>query len=262
MEKVHTLGRLLFSVATIALGVEHFVCAHIPGTVVPVIPWVPASPALAYLTGAILVATGLGIAWGFKPRLAAVVLGALLLGCALVLQLPLVLKAPLDIAQRTGLLEPLALGGAAWTLAQGLPPEFSLGRGRLLLERVLGWGSYLFAASAVVFGIDHLLIPDFIASLIPPWFPGALFWAYFTGVALIAAGASIAARYLDRWAAVLLGAMFLVWFLFLHVPRLLSAPRSHDPDEWSSALIALGMCGASWLMVRAQATQKTAPPRD
>ncbi len=248
MEKVHTYGRLVFSIAIIALGVENFVCAHVPGDSVPVLPWVPASPLWAYLAGSLLVATGLAMAWGARPRVAAMVLGAFLILCAFAIGLPQLVKAPLDIAVRTVFLEPLALGSAAWTLAAGLPERRH--RFSATLERALLSGRYIFAASAVIFGVDHLFIPQFIASLIPPWFPGALFWAYFTGLALMAAGASIATRFLDRWAALSLGAMFLVWFLFLHLPRLSSPPRSHDPDEWSSALIALGMCGASWLMVR------------
>jgi uncharacterized membrane protein YphA (DoxX/SURF4 family) len=261
MAKVYTYGRLVFSTAITALGVENFVCAHFPGDVVPVLPFMPASPLWAYLAGSILLATGLAMAWGVKPRLAATVLGAFLILCALALGLPQMVKAPLDVAVRTVFFEPLALGSAAWVLAAGLPPEKPQ-RFSATLERVLLSGRYIFAASAVVFGVDHLLIPQFIASLIPPWFPGALFWAYFTGLALIAAGASIATRFLDRWAAVSLGAMFLIWFLFLHLPRLSSPPRSQDPDEWSSALIALGMCGASWLMVRPERTLMKASPPD
>jgi uncharacterized membrane protein YphA (DoxX/SURF4 family) len=261
MEKVYAFGRVVFSLAIIALGVEHFVCAHVPGDAVPVIPWEPARPLWAYLTGGVLIAAGLAIAWGVKPRLAAIVLGVLFLAAAFLQQLPQAWRLPLDIAQRTVFLEPLALGSAAFTLAAQLPAE-RRHRASPALERVLLWGRYVFAASAVVFGVDHLLIPQFIASLIPPWFPGALFWAYFTGVALIAAGASIATGFLDRWAAASLGAMFLVWFLFLHIPRLSSPPRSHDPDEWSSALIALGMCGASWLMVRPERTLKKAAQPD
>jgi hypothetical protein len=53
---------------------------------------------------------------------------------------------------------------------------------------------------------------------------------------------------MDRLAAALLGVMFLLWFLVLHLPRVMSYPRSHDPDEWSSALIALAVCGASWIL--------------
>jgi uncharacterized membrane protein YphA (DoxX/SURF4 family) len=249
MEKLWSSGRLVFAVAIVALGLENFVCAHTTEGVVPVLPWVPAHPLLAYLAGAFLLTTGLALVSNFKPRLAGALLGAFLFICMLILQLPQAFEEPASISVRTVVLEPLALGAAAWTLAASLSTTHNPRQRRL--DRLLGVGRWLFAGAMVVFGIDHLLIPVFIASLIPPWFPGALFWAYFTGVALIAAGVSIAARRMDRWAAMLLGSMFLVWFLFLHIPRLLSPPASHNPDEWSSALIALGMCGASWLMLPA-----------
>jgi uncharacterized membrane protein len=251
MERLYPLGRLLFGVAITALGVEHFVCARFQGDVLPVIPWMPAHPPLGYATGGALVAAGLAIAWEVRPRLAAIPLGALLLGCALVFQLPLAVEHPFDLGIRTAVFELLSLCGGAWTLAANLAPVRPRPEGAFrALEPVLRSGRYLFAVSAVVFGISHFLIPRFIASLIPPWFPGALFWAYFTGLAFIAAGVSIATRWMDRLAATLLGSMFLLWALFLHAPRLMQAAHSHDPDEWSSALIALGMCGASWLMLR------------
>ena len=128
MEKVYASGRVVFSLAIIALGVEHFVCAHVPGDAVPVIPWEPARPLWAYLTGGILIAAGLAIAWGVKPRLAAIVLGVLFLAAAFLQQLPQAWRLPLDIAQRTVFLEPLALGSAAFTLAAqpaagGAPPR-------------------------------------------------------------------------------------------------------------------------------------------
>jgi uncharacterized membrane protein len=257
---VDSAGRLVFAAAITALGVEHFLCAHFPGAVVPVIPWIPAYPPLVYLTGSALVAAGLAMALGRKARPAAILLGALFFGCALVLELPQVVQAPFDLSLRTGLFELLALGGAAWTLAARLPVD---GKTSPLLDSVLRWGRYVFAASSVVFGITHLLIPEFIATLIPPWFPGGLFWAYFTGVAFIAAGVSLATQRLDRLAAALLGSMFLVWFLFLHVPRLTALPRAKDPDEWSSAFIALGLCGASWLMPHRRRREDAAaqPPK-
>jgi uncharacterized membrane protein len=119
------------------------------------------------------------------------------------------------------------------------------------LDKFLKSGRYLFAGSSVVFGISHFLVPRFIATLILAWIPGALFWAYFTGAAFIAAGFSVAIKLLDRLAATLLGTMFLLWFLILHAPRVLSAARSHNPNEWSSAFMALGMCGACWIIARA-----------
>ncbi len=46
------------------------------------------------------------------------------------------------------------------------------------------------------------------------------------------------------------GTMFLLWFLLLHSPRVVSASLSYNPNspnEWSTPFIALGMCGAAWI---------------
>jgi uncharacterized membrane protein len=242
MDKIIAQGRLLFAIAIAAFGVEHLVIARSGGTFLPVIPWVPANPILAYLVGTALVAAGVSIAVNAKTRLTTALLGIFFLACVVLLQIPKVAEKPLDIGFRTTFFETLSIGATALTLAAALPPA---SRG---WQQFFQSGRYLFAVSSVVFGIDHLLIPRFIASLIPSWIPGPLFWAYFTGFGFIAAGICIAAKWMDRWAAALLGTMFLLWFLLLHVPRISSPPRSHNPDEWSSALIALALGGASWVM--------------
>jgi uncharacterized membrane protein YphA (DoxX/SURF4 family) len=160
-------------------------------------------------------------------------------------------RAAVDLSIRTTVFELLSLCAAALTLARSLPQDragvhHQKGPFELFLES----GRYLFAISCAVFGISHFLVAPFIATLIPAWIPAGLFWAYFTGAAFVAAGLSIATSLLGRLAATLLGLMFMLWFLIVHLPRVMSAPRSHNPNEWSSAFIALGMCGASWIMAQ------------
>jgi hypothetical protein len=123
--------------------------------------------------------------------------------------------------------------------------ERSSAVGGLLAGKLIASAPYLFAMSSVVFGVTHFLIPRVIASLVPAWISGGLFWAYFFGTAFIAAGVTIATKWMARWGAFWLGIMFLLWFLFLHAPRVVIHPRA--PAEWSSAFIALGMCGGSWI---------------
>ena len=43
-----------------------------------------------------------------------------------------------------------------------------------------------------------------------------------------------------------LGVMFLLWVAVLHAPRV--ATHLHNGDEWSSAFVALAMCGASFIV--------------
>jgi uncharacterized membrane protein YphA (DoxX/SURF4 family) len=258
MERIVKQGKLIFAVAVAAIGAENLICVHLAQPVfaknhleVPVIPFVPAIPFLAYCVGIGLLAAGLSIAANIQPRLAAILLGLFFLLCALVLLGPKAVASPLDLNVRTCVFEALALGASALTLAGCTKEEGdnSPGEGRLAniaIDKLIASGPYLLATSSVVFGVTHFLILRFIASLVPAWIPGGLFWAYFTGAGFIAAGISIATGLMARWGAFWLGVMFLLWFLLLHAPRVAFHP--HIPAEWSSAFIALGLGGGSWIL--------------
>ncbi len=256
MENLLATGRLWFAVCIVALGVETFVCAHIQQPVLPLLPWLPRHPALSYLTGIVLILLGLAIASNFLTRWAAVLLAVVFVLCEILLQIPRATAAPFDLSLRTAVFEVLSLGAAAMILARMSSHPDAPGKKLNLLDKVLSSGRYLFAVSSVTFGISHFLVGPFIATLIPEWIPFRLFFAYFTGAAFVAAGLSIAAGCLDVLAATLLGAMFLVWFLFLHLPRVFTIEKLHNPAEWSSAFIALGMFGASWIIARDAMSRK------
>ena len=246
IEPIVKQGRLIFSIAIIALGVEHFIWARYSGATVPIIPFVPATPWLAYLTGAVLLAAGFCIAANIRARLAAILFGILFLLCDIFLQISQVAAHPVDIGIRTVAFEILILCASAFTLAGILPKERNdFGPLEGIVNVLIKSGPYLFAISSVVFGVSHFLIPRFIAGLIPTWIPGSgMFWAYLTGVVFIVAGLTIGAKWMDFWGPFLLGLMFLLWFFLLHAPRIMS----HKPAEWSSAFIALAICGGSWIV--------------
>jgi len=251
MEKIVKQGQLLFAIAITAFGIQHLIWPRFGQAVVPVIPWVPGNPFLAYLTGIVMIAAGLSIVTHTRAQLIAILLGILFLLAVLLLWVSRVAASPLDLGIRTRAFETLAMGASALMLAGTLPAEGRyFGRWENAVNGLVKFGRFLFAASSVVFGIDHFLVLAFIASLVPAWIPGGLFWAYLTGAGFIAAGVCIATKWMDRWAAMMLGTMFLLWFLLLHAPRVMSAPRSHDPNEWCSAFIALAMCGGAWVAAR------------
>jgi uncharacterized membrane protein YphA (DoxX/SURF4 family) len=259
MDSIVKQGRLLFAIAIAAFGIENMICAHSTDAFLPVIPWVPSYPWLAYLTGIALLGAAACIAIRFRERVVAILLGFLFLVCDLLLQIPKVMAAPLDVGIRTTAFETLTMCSAAFILASSLPAEGEgLSRWDGVLNGFLQSGRYLFAISAIVFGIDHYLVFNLIVSLIPHWIPGGgWFWTHVTAIAFVAAGLSIAMRWMDRLAAFMLGVMFLLWFLLLHGPRVVSYPRSHNPTEWSSAFIALAICGGSWILA-ASLTGETA----
>jgi uncharacterized membrane protein len=243
------LGWGLFAVSIAAFGIENIIWAHHGEAVMRVIPWLPEQPSITYLMGAAFLVAAICLAINLRAKSAAILLGILFLLCEIFLQIPRAAVRPMDLGLRTLVFEDLTLCASAFMLAGVIPAEGRffgqwMGSDNFLIKL----SRFFFAASAIVFGIAHFIVPGFIASLIPPWIPGpGIFWAYFTGIAFIAAGISFATNWLGRWAAAMLGVMFMLWFLLLHLPRVMSYPRSHDPAEWSSAFIALGICGGSWV---------------
>ncbi len=107
-------------------------------------------------------------------------------------------------------------------------------------------GRIFVAVSLVVFGVQHFMYGGFVATLVPAFMPGRLFWAYFVGVAFVAAAVGIFVDMLARPAATMLGVMFFLFLILLHIPRIVVHPR--DGNEWTSGLVALGMCGGAWIL--------------
>src|SRR5580693_3307247 len=67
------------------------------------------------------------------------------------------------------------------------------------LEKIVALSYLCFAVPYGVFGALHLFGVEFVAPLVPEYMPWRLFWAYFVGVALVAASLSIATKIQVRW---------------------------------------------------------------
>jgi uncharacterized membrane protein YphA (DoxX/SURF4 family) len=273
------LGRYFFAIAIAGFGVNYIIYGQFRTGLPPVPPWIPGGAVLSYVVGAALVvaavsiaangkvrsssavvpfavganliAAGLSVAAKAKARLSATLLGALFVFCAVCLHGTHARAILLSGDERTGAFEALSIGAAAWVLAATVP-----GAGGAVSDEVAGKlataGRYLFAISMIIFGVQHFMLAEFIASLIPGWMPARLFLAYFTGVAFIAAGLAIATGVLARLGSALLGVMFLLWVLLLHGPRVAAALR--NDDEWASLFVALAISGGGFII--AQGAQK------
>lgn len=110
------------------------------------------------------------------------------------------------------------------------------------------------AVSLVVFGVQHFIYGGFVATLVPAFMPGRLFWAYFVGVAFPAAAIGILTSMLARPAATMLGVMFFLFVVLLHIPRIVG--KSSDGNEWTSGFVALAMCGGAWILASAAPLQE------
>jgi hypothetical protein len=124
------------------------------------------------------------------------------------------------------------LAGArrAWTAARGL-------------EKLVALGPVFVAAPLAAFGAEHLVLAPSISQMIPSWIPLHLFWAYFVGLCLFAAAGSLDLRKQLRLSATLLGTMFVLFVLLMHVPNAVAHPG--DRFVWAVALRDLAFGGGA-----------------
>lgn len=234
---------LIYGLGAIGLGAVGFAVGDFAMQWQPVPKDMPGREALAYLSGALLVTGGLAAIWSRTAAWGALALGVMYGVWVLLLHLPNALtNKPNDIAAWNPVAElaALAVGGlVAW--AVGRRPE--------LAER----GVRLFGVWPLIFGLAHFGYAKFTASMVPGWLPAPLFWAYLTGVCHIAGGLALICGMLPRLAATGLAAMFAVFALVLHLPRVIAAPDVRI--EWTMLFIAVSMTGAAWVV--RQATPRT-----
>jgi uncharacterized membrane protein YphA (DoxX/SURF4 family) len=111
------------------------------------------------------------------------------------------------------------------------------------LDKITQIGRFFFAIPMIVFGIQHFMYAQFVAELVPSWIPGALFWTYFSGVALFCSGLGIFLNLMTRLAAGLLGSMIFIWIIVLHIPRVFLYPENHN--EFINVFDACLICGGA-----------------
>lgn len=159
MKNLSRLGRAFFAAAMAAFGLQYLI--HALAASAPALgpPWIPAPHFSGYVSAIILVAAAAGIATATLARCSAISLAILFWVRALLAYVPRLVANIHDPGPWTSGSELLALCGAA-----------------LVLAGVRKLGRILFAAPLLVFGVQHFLYAHFIATLVPAWIPGRLFW--------------------------------------------------------------------------------------
>lgn len=242
MQNSTKLWRVLFAIAIIAIAIQQLIFS----VLMPVIlPW-PAHLVTSQIA-VWIVSIALGIVAAFiivdsKARTAAIYLGLTFLLLLVVFHIPnQFITTPAFLGSWNNALKLFALSGCAFIVASSLPQgTFTTG-----FEKILPAGKYFLAITMFIFGIEHFIYVGFVPSLIPKAIPFHVFWTYFTGAALIAAGLGIILNIKLTLAAKLLGIMIFMWFILLHIPRAMADPHSFNGNEIVSAFEALAFsCGA------------------
>lgn len=221
------LGYYLFGIGIVGLGVEHFIFGDFIMGRAPSWPsnW-SGKMVWAYCSGVLFILAGIETL--FKKRIPFLhLLSAFVVFCwALIRHIPLVLSdSPLGGNWTSAGKAPVFIGGflAISSLSRTskfhkndtpLPPMGSKRTFHLIARVCLG----LFL---VLTGIQHILYMEFVASLIPKWFPGnPVFWTYFSGMALLIGGIGLVLPKVYGLAAICVGTMIFSWVWVVHLPRI------------------------------------------
>ena len=204
--------------------------------------WLPWPRGLAYGSGAILLAGGMGLLFERTAARCALALTALQLLWVLVRGAGVVPHLT-SIGPWQGFCEGLAILTGSWILWASLARAGDPLRIRLLDgEHAMRVARLLFGASCVVFGLAHFAYADFTAEMIPRWLPARLWLAYLTGACHVAAGLGILSSLVARLAATLEALMLSSFVLLVHVPSIAVAPPpgwAPSPQiQWTELLLA------------------------
>jgi len=219
-------GRILFSLGLLGLGIEHFAFGDFITGRAPAWPeGMPGRLVWAYATGGAVVVVSVMLLFRRRERQAAFVCAGLILIWALARHIPVLLQAPFPGGDWTR-------AGKAWTLIGGClvaaaaAPTIAGLRSQMVNRLLNGRktlilaGRILLGCFFVLTGIQHFIFVEFVASLIPDWFPGdAVIWTYIAGVFLISGGIGLFIPRTAALAAVLSGLMVFSWIWLVHVPR-------------------------------------------
>lgn len=239
---IERAGRFFVAIAMAGFGIQHFIYQ---GTIegLEILPrWLPAHTLWGYVTGVVLIVAAVCIVTRRFAWIAATVLADIFLLTLIFRDGPTMAAIGPDLRERTRVFETLTMCGGCFLLAAAAPVAGLRSQRWVSATRVAGEvGRIAFAVSMAVFGWSHILIPAFIASLIPAWIPWHFFWVYATAFVFFAAAISIAVKRFTVVTAGMLGLMLCLWVVVLHGPRVAAA--LHNGDEWNSLFVALAIGG-------------------
>lgn len=243
MNWLTTAARYFFGIAFVCFGIQHVIAVTWPAGPGAGPPWMVGPPFWAFDMALFLIAAGILLAANKMARRTGPVLAVVIVVYVLILYVPAMVVKPRDPGKWTSASELVCLAGAALVLAGVLSTAPSQPR-HAHAQLAIDVGRWMYAIPLIVFGIQHLLYGKFVASLVTPWIPWHLFWAYFVGAAFLIASVSIATKVKGHLAAMLLGIMFFLWVIVLHAPRVAGAP--HNGKEWTSLFVAMAMSGGAF----------------
>jgi uncharacterized membrane protein YphA (DoxX/SURF4 family) len=246
-------GRAFYSLALIVYSMMQFYFGDFRNVFFsPYQKGLPFLSILAWLFGIyLLISAGLVLV-GKNGKKTASLLGAvflmLFLGTHLTYELISEPNKIYHLGLWTNPLKELALAGGAFVVAGSFPDNKNEKGAWRFLSRLTPYGNLFFLFTMTAFGIGHLIYAEYLVKTVPAWLHDHLFWVYFSGTALVAAGVAIILDIRMKIVALLLAVMVFLWFWFIHIPGAISQPLANRAEYVVSAADALAFSGISLLI--------------
>jgi uncharacterized membrane protein len=245
--RIASVGHVVFAVTMIALGILGLIQGDFTQVFQPVPKGMPAHEALAYACAVLCVACGAGLLWQRSATSAARILLVLIVSWTLLCKARFIVLAPLQEGTYQSIGENAVIIAGAWVLYVWFAADwdrrrlaFAVGDNGLRVARVL------YSLAMIAFGLSHFFYLQMTAPLVPDWLPGHVFWAYFTGVAYLLAGAAmLVGRY--AWLAAVLSTLqmglftVLVWVPFM-------AAGTMDAGKWGEFVVSWTLTASAWVV--------------
>jgi len=226
-------------------GVQHFIYLSFVANFIPA--WIPFRTFWACFTGIALIAAAIGIIFRIWKRVAATLLGTMILLWVLLLHTSRIAAQPTDFGEWRGIFQALAMSGCAFALAASVrrnprapaaPPNRFVRSLNLLSEAGGKWAPYFVGVGIAALGLEHFIFVEVSAPQVPVWIPGTVLGNYLSGAALIACGLGLFFPKARRHAALGLALMVFTSMLVFHLPVVLRAPRFES--DWTKTLVLSG----------------------
>ncbi len=261
MEILIKAARISYGIMMAALGIQQLFYGTFRPVILPPFTF-PGIEILVYLTSAVLVLASFAIIFDKDAREVSLIFGVVFLALFVFCQVPYMLFADPNfkhLGEWANAEKELVFAGGGFIVAASYQANEN-GWKKSFINKFIPFGSVLVCITMVSFGLDHLFYAQGVSTLVPSWIPGSMFWTYFAGAALIAAGLGIALQVQLKLAALLLAAMIFIWFIILHIPRGIADPYGLQGNEISSVFESFGFSGIAYLIACGYGTRKASKP--
>jgi uncharacterized membrane protein len=247
MERIQPRTRALFASGLIGMGLVGLRFGDFASVLQEFPTWVSARTAIIYIAAALMLLGGIGLLFERTAAISARIIFYYLALWALLLNVPIVLKAPLIEVNYQGLGEIMVILAGGWVLSATLEtPAASATSGFAAGKRGVRGAQILFGLALIPLGLAHFFYLANTVKFVPAWLPFRTGWAYFTGAAQVAAGLGVLLSIVPRLAAILDTVLLALFTTLVWIPLLFDTPGSSG--LWSEFTVSWAITAGAWVV--------------